>query len=104
MNTTGITSDLSVTLASLVDSKPSVNKTQDLTLSTTMWDGLQPLQEVVTPSPVEPATEDSEETLVEEVVETNETEGPTKLKDDVEVITELKEDIPSVDKFVRAGV
>lgn len=87
----------------MIDSKTSVNNTQDVTLSATLWDGLQPLQDIVTPSPVEIASEDSEEILEEEITDTNETEGPTKLKDDVDVITELKDDIPSVDKFVRAG-
>lgn len=103
LNTSSATSDLSITLGSsaLLDSNSGVNKTQDVTISTTLFDGLQPLQEIVTPSPVEMAT--SEELLEEEVAATNETEGTGKLKDDVELITELKEDIPTVDKFVRAG-
>lgn len=99
LNASTVSSDLSITL---VDSK-SVNKTHDITLSTTMWSGLQPLQEIVTPSPVESISESSEELLQEEITDTNETEGPKKLKEDVDVITELKDDIPSVDKFVRAG-
>lgn len=101
MNASTVPSDLSILL---VDSnKPFVNKTQDVALSTTLWSGIQPLQEIVTPSPVEPASKDPEEVLDEEITDTNETEAPTKLKDDVDVITELKDDIPSVDKFVRAG-
>lgn len=101
LNASTVASDLSILL---VDSKPSlVNKTQDVTLtSTTMWDGLQSLQEIVTPSPVESAN--SEEMLLdEETIHINGTESTTKLKEDVDVITELKDDIPSVDKFVRAG-
>lgn len=40
----------------------------------------------------------------EMVVEVNETDSaPEKLKDETEIVTELKEDVPSVDKFVRAG-
>lgn len=81
-----------------VDSKLSANKTQNLTLSTTMWNGLQPLQEIVTPSPVEPA---SKETLEESINDSNDTESPAKLKDEVDVNIELKQDLPALDKFVR---
>lgn len=86
----------------LVDSKLSMNKTQDMALSTSLWSDLQPLQEIVTPSPVEPASTDLEDGF-EEFTDTNETETATTLKQDTDVVTELKDDIPVVDKFVRAG-
>lgn len=73
-----------------------------MALSTSLWGGLQPLQEIVTPSPVEQASVDPNEGF-EEFTDINETEAPIKLIQDIDVVTELKDDIPVVDKFVKAG-
>lgn len=100
------TGDGSLTLGP-IDPKSQVNRTQDVTVSATIWDGLRPLQETVTPSPVETADEaqlEYPEGILDDAVNyTNESERSFDLKDEHSVITELKTDVPPVDKFVRAG-
>lgn len=86
-----------------------MNKTADVTVPSTVWDGLQHLQETVTPSPVttldtNAVQEESPPEQVEQNSEyANKTEKSEDLKQDTDTITELKTDVPNVDKFVKAG-
>lgn len=93
----------------LLNSRAAVNKTTDVTVPSTVWDGMHHLQETVTPSPVKTidANTISDENLAEQlegnVEYANKTEKLEQLKQDTDGITELKADVPNVDKFVKAG-
>lgn len=76
-------------------------------MATTVWDGLQPLQESVTPSPVEPeesqSVEDEGGDAEESSVYVNESSNVSENSQVNSDIPELKTDVPSMDKFVKAG-
>lgn len=80
-----------------------VNKTQDVTLAT-VWDGLPPLQDTVTPSPVDTIEVDIRVDESEDGSYANITVERVEKVDPSKENGGLKSDVPHVDKFVRAGI